>query len=153
MDPETLLNQLAPLRQPTTIGWWPPAIGWWLLAALLLLGGAAAGVWQWRRYRNARYRRLALKTLDGCSAAEPLSVAEINRLLKTVALQCWPTEEVANLAGDAWLAFLAASAGKPSGKQDFTELATIYHHPDIPASAQLLAVTRSWIKKHRRAHD
>ena len=43
MDPATLLEQLAPLREPAPITWWPPAPGWWLLGVLmmaLLLWGA-----------------------------------------------------------------------------------------------------------------
>ena len=35
MNPEQLLEQLEPLRAPSTIGFFPLAPGWWLVVALV----------------------------------------------------------------------------------------------------------------------
>ena len=37
MNPEMMLSQLAPLREPAAIGWWPLAPGWWILLVTTLL--------------------------------------------------------------------------------------------------------------------
>ena len=36
MNPEMMLSQLAPLREPMAISWWPLAPGWWIMMALCL---------------------------------------------------------------------------------------------------------------------
>ena len=56
MDSEELLAQLADIRLPGEISWWPPAPGWWILAALVLF----SGVFAWRAYARARDTKLLL---------------------------------------------------------------------------------------------
>ena len=36
MNPEMMLSQLAPLREPMAISWWPLAPGWWIVVALCI---------------------------------------------------------------------------------------------------------------------
>jgi len=50
MDPQSLLDQLEPLRTPPPIGWWPPAPGWWLVAVLLLAVLLLLARWLWARW-------------------------------------------------------------------------------------------------------
>ena len=153
MDPETLLNNMAPLRQPEAISWWPPAIGWWIVAGLLTLALVITALGLWRRYRAARYRRIALKSLEQQAMTGDVTVSAVNRLLKAVALHCWPNQDVADLSGKAWTEFLASSTKKACANGSFEELLTIYQAPDKPATETLLNATRHWIAKHRRDHD
>lgn len=153
MDPETLLNNMAPLRQPEAISWWPPAIGWWIVAGLIALALVLISLGLWRRYKAAHYRRIALKNLEQQAVTGDITVSAVNRLLKVVALQCWPKHEVADLSGKAWTEFLASSTQKACANGSFEELQTIYQAPDKPATQTLLDATRYWIAKHRRDHD
>lgn len=147
MDPNTLLQQLAPLRAPAPISWWPPAPGWWLVAILLLAALLAAGWWLAVRRRRNAYRRLALKTLAVQQQAGSISVADLNILLKATALRGWPATDVASLHGEAWEQFLCSSAPKLSGAS-FDGLADLYRNPDAAASDELIKAASQWIRKH-----
>lgn len=150
MDPQQLLTQLAPLREPTPIPWWPPAPGWWLLAAVVLALLLAAAVWAWRRHRQRRYRRLALATLEQLHNSGQASLGELNALLKATALRTFSGTEVASLHGEAWLAFLCQSAPKLE-RADINALAAVYREPDAAADAALVDTCRRWIRQHRRS--
>jgi len=149
VDPQTLLQQLAPLREPPAISWWPPAPGWWLVATMVLVGLAVSALLLWRRHRHNRYRRLAKAQLQTLTAQGELTVANLNRLIKATALRVWPAAQVANLHGSEWQAFLVATAPKLA-KNSFDELDQLYLQPEQPASDLLMAATQQWIAQHRR---
>ena len=86
MNPEMMLAQLAPLREPPPIGWWPLAPGWWVLIVVAAIAMTALAVWLTKRHRQRRYRRIALVALSELRAQRAGSDA-INRLLKAAAQQ------------------------------------------------------------------
>jgi len=45
MNPEMMLSQLAPLREPVAISWWPLALGWWVVLALTVALLAGLALW------------------------------------------------------------------------------------------------------------
>lgn len=122
MDSEELLAQLADIRLPSAISWWPPAPGWWLLAVLILV----AIVFAWRAYARARDAKLllsfALAELERCMttysehASRGDKMAGLNLLnttnsvLRRVALFHNPQSEIASLSGDEWVRFLRVSS-------------------------------------------
>ena len=59
MNPETLVDRLAPLRTPEAVSWWPPAPGWWILAAIALAIVALLLRYLWRYHRRGRPLRVA----------------------------------------------------------------------------------------------
>jgi len=152
MDPQAVLENLAPLRQPEAISWWPPAIGWWILAAIILITITALVVLMWRHQRANRYRRTAQRMLDKLIATEQTTLEQINQLLKATSLVCWPTAEVAQLHGRNWTTFLIKSSKKPIDNNAFAALEDVYRAPHQKANADLIAATRHWLKHHRR-HD
>ena len=122
MDSEELLAQLADIRLPSPISWWPPAPGWWLLAVITLI----AIVFAWRAYARARDAKLllslALAELERCmttynehvSRGDQLAGLNLlngsNSVLRRVALFHNQHSEIASLSGEEWVQFLRASS-------------------------------------------
>ncbi|MBL6752644.1 MAG: DUF4381 domain-containing protein [Proteobacteria bacterium] len=122
MDSEELLAQLADIRLPSPISWWPPAPGWWLLAVITLI----AIVFAWRAYARARDAKLllsfALAELERCmttynehvSRGDQLAGLNLlngsNSVLRRVALFHNQHTEIASLSGEEWVQFLRASS-------------------------------------------
>jgi len=117
MNPELqqlLLENLAPLDDPTSpIGWWPPAPGWWILAGLILAISFAIA-WRMRvRWRLGAPLRSALGELavalarwldDGDEAAY---LQRANQIIKRLALLGDEATQVAQLSGRDWHRYLA----------------------------------------------
>jgi hypothetical protein len=127
------------------------------IAIAALFVGAVIGVWQFVRHRRANlYRREALAELTrmerGAAAPDEL-LAQLSLLLRRTALAVFPREEVAPLAGTAWLSFLdRTSGGRQFSEGDGRLLATGPYRQAPPSDAELhsLAVlTRQWIRGHR----
>ncbi len=152
MDPQAVLDNLAPLRTPEAISWWPLAPGWWVLAILLVIALTALAVFTWRRYQANRYRRTALRMLNDLIASDCATLEQINQLLKATSLACWPTADVAQLHGANWTAFLRDSIKRPMDEDTFSALEDVYKAPHTPANAALIQATRIWLKHHGRQH-
>jgi hypothetical protein len=152
MDPQAVLQNLAPLREPSAISWWPPAPGWWLLAVLITSGLIALSVVMWRRYRANRYRRVALHMLGDLIARQQTTIEQINRLIKSASLVHWPANQVAHLHGSDWIDFLCHSTRKSLPEGAFEPLKRVYQDPQAQADDALINATRQWIKHHRRQH-
>ena len=147
MNTDSLLDQLAPLREPTSIGWWPLAPGWWLVlvigAVLIVLLSRAPLV----RWRNNHYRRLAMREIKVLKGKDCATVEQVNRLLKATALRTWPEREVAALHGAEWLQMLSNSTPK-AGHHWMASLDQVYRTPNSPASDELLRGAAHWIRHH-----
>jgi hypothetical protein len=143
------LEGLREIRLPEPVSYAPQTIGWWIVFALLLLIALYVAFRLWRRWRRNAYRRRALAHLaamerDGAPALLP-------RLLKRTALDAWPREEVANLSGDAWLAFLDrvyGGVGFTSGPGRVLP-ALAYGEPRVDDAPALFSLARTWIRTHR----
>ena len=147
MNTAQLLDQLAPLREPTAIGWWPLAAGWWLIViiAILLIGILSAVLL--KLWRKNQYRRIATRQLKALQARDRPTVEQINRLLKATALRTWPEREVAALHGAQWLSRLCYSAPK-AGDVWVQSLEQVYRAPSAPAPDELLLGAALWIRHH-----
>jgi len=140
------LAALRPLHTPAPVGWWPPAPGWWVLGATVLV---ILGLAWWQRRRTA-LRRAALNELHRLERSAPDDtrlLIGVNRLLRRVALSCFPREQVAGLSGAAWLRFLDAQArvtGFSHGPGQV--LATAPYAPAcVLERSALIALVRQWI--------
>ena len=104
------------------------AMTWFMTEAWDRYGELGLLVLAWlllRRYRANAYRRHALARLARLQAAyqehadTSSFLAEINALLKGVALHAYPRRDIAATSGGPWLAFLEGTAGRdvsfPSG--------------------------------------
>ena len=162
----TSIFDLRDIALPEAVSFWPPAPFAGVLLGLLGCGLLLL-LLRWRARRRAQvYRRegLALiarietEFMDQGSTMAGLTV--LNVLLKRVALAAFPRRRVAALSGDDWLQFLEASCPGTS----FTTgpgrlLADAVHDPSQAAripperGRQLVALVRTWIRRHRRPSD
>ena len=150
MNPEMMLSQLAPLREPMAISWWPLAPGWWVVLALSLALLIGLSLRLRKRRLKTAYRRIALAALDELRSREARQ-DELNWLLKAAALRAYPCERIAGLHGAEWQQFLASSCPKfASGA--FAELDNLYQREPSPVSSQLFDAAEHWIRQHEVAH-
>ena len=116
----SLLEVLRDLHVPAAVSWWPPAPGWWFLSAAAVLGYL-----QWRYLLFTRWFRKPRRTSPllgvGAVARDEMVglrmrfdetrnvhelVSSLSILLRRVALELFPREEVAALTGESWLRWL-----------------------------------------------
>ncbi|WP_444931460.1 DUF4381 domain-containing protein [Microbulbifer sp. SSSA002] len=152
-EAQELLAQLRDIQEPAAINWWPPAPGWWILAALILAGLVAAALW-WRQRRKKaernRYRVEAAALLAAIEIEQTTAVAEINEILKRVAVTTYSRTECGNLTGTAWIEFLKKSAPlecPADAQQALRE--NLYRgtcDPDKNRALQEYAIL--WVKQH-----
>ncbi|MTI15395.1 DUF4381 domain-containing protein [Sansalvadorimonas verongulae] len=152
------LDALEPNILPAPIGFWPPAVGWWIVAglALLLILVLAYALWRW--YKSNVYRREAVRQLTAIQQSYTTHksasrlVQQYNHLLKAVALQRYPREQVASLHGNEWLTFLDQQL---KSSTDFTKgagnvLGHSAYSKNVNLEADILhTVATRWVKKHR----
>jgi hypothetical protein len=106
------LAELAPAHAAPPPGPWPLAPGWWGLIALVL-ASVALLTW-WKRNPQRRLRKLGLAELariDRQQHDDAALARELESLLRRYAVAHYGREEVARLAGDRWIAFVAAHGG------------------------------------------
>lgn len=148
---------LVDIPLPAPVSLWPhtPAAQ---VMILVLAASLIAGTW-WllRRRRANRYRRAALHELGAIEArlaSEPdadLSSA-LAALVRRTALAAFPREQVATLAGPAWLAFLDRTSDSSDFSQGPGQALEIAAYRHTPAGAQrqhvLAGLVREWIRTH-----
>lgn len=155
------MEQELPLKDihlPDAISWWPPAIGWWVLALISLALVAFLLWWSIRHLQQGRYRKAAIKELDKQhtiyqeNGDATLYIAQLNQLLRRVAVQCYGRDTVAQLTGDKWLDFLQQTCPISQFDRVVAEdlLRSAYVAEPAVAIETSTHVVQVWIKKHRR---
>lgn len=145
------LSQLRDIHLPETGGFWPPAPGWWLLVALGLLSVALLVRWALQRRRRNRWYREArreLARLESQAQRAPAWFVQLNTLLKQAARQRYPDQHPEALSGDAWVAFLLATAPRDriASRPLAEALVRSAWHPSPSADpAQALTFARLWL--------
>lgn len=157
--PHPALSQLKDIHLPDPVSWWPLAFSWWVVI-FAVVGMALFIIWFfWQKHKRNAYRREAvanLKQLEHAWLQKQLTssalLAQLNRLLKQVALTAYGRHEVSVLSDQAWLNFLqkrAAFLMQPPCSVDLMnslyQKNTDYEQADIQS---WLSYSRQWIEKH-----
>ena len=106
--------QLQDIHLPESASFWPLAVGWWVLLAMIILIATWIII---KTIKRAKQKRLQRKILAKFTALEKklkanpsnATVAEINTLLRQLAITYYPRTEIASLTGGDWLHFLDES--------------------------------------------
>ena len=127
------------------------------IAVGLLLVAVIAAVWSILRHLFLnKYRREALAELKGIERAagdvRPDALAQLTVLVKRTALAAFPREQVASLAGPAWLSFLDRTYGGDEFSHGIGQLlASAPYQRTQPSEAQLgslVGLVNRWIRGH-----
>lgn len=146
MNPEQLLEQLEPLRAPSTIGFFPLAPGWWLVVALVSIAIGLLIFFALRRFKRAAYRRQGLQWLNELET-QSADIQMLSRALKATAVKVYDPSGVAGLSGDDWPSFLRRTCTKLDEKA-LSILSQVHHaEPEHPTSADWHHA-RLWMKQH-----
>lgn len=119
--------QLEDIHFPASPSFWPPAPGWWIAFALLLalivfIGRRTVRYRRIRRQRQYILNALQVLQQDLAQQPDPEAIANINQLLRRLALMRYPREQVASLTGDEWLKFLDRSGDTDAFSQGAGQL-------------------------------
>ena len=146
MNPEDLIQQLAPLRTPDPIGFWPLAPVWWVVIGLLIIALSFLCFQLLKRYQRNSYRREALKWLSELQEANS-DVQALSGALKATALNAYVATSVASLSDESWPNFLRESCSKLSG--DALDVLSRVHAPNPGVVSALdWRDAALWVKYH-----
>ena len=114
--------QLKDIHLPPPPGVWPLAPMWWILLVFLLLICTWIALRLYRRSRRKKYRNRILakyRLLEEqlIKQADNETIAQINTLLRQLAVNYYPRSETASLTAFDWLNFL----DKTAETQEFTK--------------------------------
>lgn len=146
---QSVVEMLAPLREPAAVAWWPPAPGWWVLGALLLALLLAALRQLWRYHRRGaplREAKAALASIDASALAPAEELARLATLQRRLAIRIAGRERCAGLTGSAWIGFLNSLVTTDEPPFD-ARLADLNYRPAVTAadSAALREATGRWL--------
>lgn len=152
-----LLDDLIAPVVPETIAFFPETIGWKLTLVLLLITGSILLLRVVHRYRENRYRRIALKAVAALSKSHAGNyLIALNSVLKQVACHRYPFSSVASLYGEQWLVFLSNKIPEPGfastiAHQWQQNLYTANSDINLTATElkQLESLVCDWIRNHR----
>ena len=151
--------QLRDIHLPASPDIWPPAPGWWLVATLLLF---VIG-WGLYKYLVYRYRQREIQAM--IKKLQPIeqrllkkpdneTLAELNILLRRLALMHYPREQIASLNGKNWLEFLDQSGHTNRFSQDIGQVladapyrSNTVNALTIKEAKELLELVKKWVAK------
>lgn len=146
---------LKPMQLPDLPSWFPLAWGWW--ATIGIIVAVILFCWlliRWKKKRLAP-KKTALRLLTGTPM--PLEPSEAIELLRQAALCYYPREEIANLTGKDWYAFLDSQIQEPLFETN-SELwqQALYQKEPVQNSQALVGDCYQWVSdalppKKRRA--
>ena len=144
------LDNLKDIHTPNAIENWPPAYGWWLLALIIVVLLFLVCKWALNAYKIRAAKRLALKQLALIDNNQQNANAQLNQLLKRVAMSYFPAFNVQQKFGETWVDFLKASFDKKQ-KQNFVEGITslqtsLYQQAGAENFVQHKTSVETWLK-------
>ena len=150
MNPMDPLAELRDIVTPPPPSAWPWAPGWWILLILGFLLFSTSIWWFWRWRQRSRPRHLALKQLAQLQQqeADPQTLRQLSQLLREVALQAHPWEQVACLNGKRWLEFLDQTGDTTQFTEGPGKILGDgpYRPPSEPLNSHLFALCQEWIQ-------
>lgn len=159
MNEDPLAN-LRDIHLPPAPELFPPAPGWWVLALIAVAALVVLVAWAYRFWARNRYRREARRDLARLETAwrkdgdDFAYLANVQALLKRVALTRYKRIDVASLTGERWVSFLDHTAQTHEFSMGAGQLLIDGHYRPVPTAfsadelTSLHAVADHWIARH-----
>jgi len=126
---------------------WPPAPIYWLILAVVIC--VVAGVVWWLKQRQKRQQKVkqALSALKQLRRQDSANFANLNQILKGLALQYYSRQKVASLTGEAWFSFIQAhnTSNTPLFGEQAQFCQRLYQQPSMCDEQDFKSVSH-WIK-------
>lgn len=140
------------LKEPSGIGFTFDAIGWKILLSVFILLAVIGLIYFVVNYKKNKYRREALLQIEYFDSSVGLNYCtQILGVLKSVAIQVYGRENVAELNGCSWYLFL----DKTSADDRWFEMTDVLNDLilkevvlDGKNQDKLVRISKFWIKKH-----
>lgn len=132
-----------PSTQPSA---WPPAPIYWFIAVISIVLIVLALLSLRAHLKQQKTVSMALKQLNKLTVNES-SFAELNQLLKALALHYYPRTEVAGLSGKTWYTFIEQhNATEQVLFESMDKFCQRLYQTSSPVKQQDINAARSWIK-------
>ncbi len=156
--PNNPLENLADIRLPDPISWWPLAPGWWLLA-LVLITCCFLGYYTLKHYRTKwAYRNTALSLLKAqwqqhVTKKDQDTCLSMLTILKRCAITAYPLQTVNSLHGSRWVDFLNQQTPRPYFNKPLAALINNLQYQEHgvieeETLSSLYIACQQWIKQH-----
>lgn len=146
------LSQLRGLHMPLEPDFFPLAVGWWIALIafiVVLIASISLAFHFWFAPKRQALHELEQLRLE-YAQKNVIFAKEVSKLLKRVAILKWGRDEVANLSGPQWSAFLLEKGNKTL---TFNQANLIAYSTYLPPSSvepisvkELNQATVKWIK-------
>ncbi|WP_166738861.1 DUF4381 domain-containing protein [Psychromonas algarum] len=125
---------------------WPPAPIYWLILVLLIVVIGLTVFLIKRHLKKQKIIKQALSTLIQLQQKQ-VTFAQLNQLLKGVALQYYPREQVASLSGQAWFMFIQQHSKQKSQLlfEDKSTFCKRLYQQDSFCTEQDFITAKQWI--------
>jgi hypothetical protein len=148
----SLLQQLKDIKTPSDSFWWPLAPGWYGLLLLGLIVMAGIGYWIFKRLARKKQLQWLQHELylieTKLTKQDPTAITDCSTLLRRAALSQFPRQDVAGLAGDAWLNFLDETLQTKEFTQGSGRLliTAAYQQQWQESSKDVFLLTKQWVQ-------
>ena len=148
------LAHLRDIHLPAPIVWFPPAPGWFVLTIIVIAVMLLLLFWlnKWRQKKRRQQRVMqTFEHLQQAYHTDPnnAAFAQLNQLLKQVAMTLYPGRSSETLIGEAWLAFL----NETGHTTDFTAIygkqliEATYSQHKVAQPEAIFSLCEHWLRK------
>ncbi len=142
-----LMELMHGIVYPEAVNLMPQTVGWQILAIWLVACGAIICVDLARKYRANRYRREAIRLINGIEQRDTKAAQEIAALVKRSAIAGFPRSTVASLTGEKWQHFLYQTSQQKLALDEVALLTRAAYDPSVQFD-DVREVAIRWIRVH-----
>ncbi len=139
MNPTNPLDQLRDIHLPEeTIHWWPLAPGWWIIIVTVIILIIILSLWLQKRSLRQKKKKThqkiiqtAIATLHHQTSPSQSALAQINQLIRRVALLYLPKKQASHISIATLAQHILSNHSKKIHESSLKLLDNAHYQPDI----------------------